>query len=96
MKMMVLMGLEVTLRIYESYSLKDKRSIVKSIVERSHRKYNVSSAEVDEMDMLNKAVIWFGVVSNNRNMCRKILQNIVNDIDRKYQVEIIETEWIDY
>lgn len=92
----VLIGLEMTLLIYESDSLKDKRSVIKSIVEKTHRKYNVSAAEVAEMDMLNKAVIGFGVVSNNRKVCLQILQRIINDIDNKYDVEIIDTSFLDY
>lgn len=90
------MGLEITLRIYESNSLKDKRSVVKSIVEKMNHKYRVSAAEVADMDMLNKAVIGFAVVSNNRKVCKQVLQSIVNDIDKKHTVEIIETEWLDY
>lgn len=93
---MVLMGIEVTLRIYESYSLKDKRRIVKGIVERAHQRHNVSSAEVDEMDTLNKAVIGFGMVSNDYKICRKVLQNIINKIDTNHEVEIIHIEWLEY
>lgn len=93
---MVLIGLEITLLIYESDSLKDKRRVVKSIVEKMHRKYNVSVAEIAEMDVLNKAVIGFGVVSNNRKICHQVLQRIINDIDDKYDVEIIDTNILDY
>ena len=38
------------LRIYEVYSLKDKRSIVKSLCNKSRNKFNISIAEVDYHD----------------------------------------------
>lgn len=93
---MILTGVEVTLRLFEIYSLKEKRSITKSIVDKMHHKYNISSAEVGEMDNLNKAVIGFAVVSNNHRFNDKVLQNVLNDVDTFYESEIVHTEWIDY
>jgi len=92
---MILAGLEVTLRLFEVYSLKEKRSIVKSIVDRTKNRFNVSSAEVAEMDNLNQAVVGFAVVSNNQKITDKVLQSVVNEIDQFYEVEIISTEWFD-
>lgn len=93
---MFITGIEVSLRLFEVYSLKEKRSITKSIVDKMHRKYNISSAEVDEMDNLNKAVVGFAVVSNNHRLNDKVLQNVLNDIDKFYEAEIVHTDWIDY
>jgi len=92
---MILAGLEVTLRLFEVYSLKEKRSIVKSIVDRTKNRFNVSSAEVAEMDNLNQAVVGFAVVSNNQKITDKVLQSVINEIDQFYEVEIISTEWFD-
>lgn len=93
---MVLMGLEVELLLMDSYSLKDKRSVVKSIIDRVHNRYNVSAAEVDENDLLNKGVIGFGIVSNNRQHAQKVLQQVQKEIEDLYPVEIIHTEWMEY
>lgn len=93
---MILTGVEVTLRLFEVYSLKGKRSITKSIVDKMHHKYNISSAEVSEIDNLNKAVVGFVVVSNNHRFNEKVLQNVLNDIDEFYEAEIVHTEWVDY
>lgn len=93
---MFITGLEVTLRLFEVNSLKEKRSITKSIVDKMHHKYNISSAEVDEMDNLNKAVVGFAVVSNNHRLNEKVLQNVLNNINEFYEVEIVHTDWIDY
>ena len=42
--------LQFTLTIPHAASLKDKRRVVKSIKDRTRRKFNVSIAEVDDLD----------------------------------------------
>ncbi|WP_028274601.1 DUF503 domain-containing protein [Atopococcus tabaci] len=93
---MVLMGMEVEFLIMDSYSLKDKRSVVKSIIDRMHNRYNVSAAEVDENEVLNKGVIGIGIVTNNRRHAQKVLQQVLKEIEDLYPVEIIHTEWMEY
>ncbi|MGO1589749.1 MAG: DUF503 domain-containing protein, partial [Alkalibacterium gilvum] len=55
------MGVEITLLIYDSYSLKEKRSVIKSILRRTENRHQLSVAEVGDMDLQNKAVLGFGV-----------------------------------
>lgn len=58
------LALEVELIIQESFSLKDKRRVLKSILDKSRAKYNVAAAEVSEQEILNRAVLAFSSVSN--------------------------------
>ena len=46
-------------------SLKDKRSIVKSLIGRLKSRFNISIAEVDHQDSKTIAVIGMAVVSND-------------------------------
>lgn len=92
---MVLMGVEITLVIFDTYSLKEKRSVIKSIVRRVENRHRLSVAEVDEMDMHNKAILGFGVVGNNRSLCRKRLDAALKEIEESYEVEIIDFNWIE-
>lgn len=90
------MGIEMEFLIFDSYSLKDKRSVVKSMIDRMHNRYNVSAAEVDENDVQNKGVVGFGIVSNNRKHAQKVLQQIQKEIEEIYPVEIMSVEWMEY
>lgn len=90
-----LMGVEITLLIYDSYSLKEKRSVIKSILRRTENRHQLSAAEVGNMDLQNKAVLGFGVVSNNRTLCRKRLEAALKEIEAHYEVEILEYHWIE-
>lgn len=92
---MVLMGVEITLLIFDSYSLKEKRSVIKSILRRTENRHSLSAAEVDDLDVHNKAVIGLGIVGNNRQLCRTRLEAALKDIEENYEVEIIAFDWIE-
>lgn len=92
---MVLIGIKVTFVIIDAQSLKDKRSVVKSMINRMKGKYNISIAEIEENDMINKGVIGIGVVGNNRFLCRQILERVIKEIEEQYEIEIHGIEEIE-
>jgi len=80
---------EIEILIYESNSLKEKRHVLKSIIERIKVRFNASVAEVDYNDLWNKSMIGIAVVSNNKNLCESAISKIINFIDNDERVEII-------
>lgn len=93
---MVFIGLKISFRIFDSNSLKAKRSVMKSITNSVYKKYNVSIAEVDAQDMLNQGVIAIGVVGNQHRFCRKLLDTVLTFIEEKYnEIEVYEVEQIE-
>lgn len=77
------------IRIYDSFSLKDKRKTVKGILDFG-KNFNVSVAEVADQDMLNLASLAFVAVSSDNKVARSILEKISIKIEQRYQVEILE------
>lgn len=63
------------------FSLKDKRQIVKSIIERIKARYNASIAEVGLNDTWKNAVIGVSCVSNDAKHVDSMLNNIVNFVE---------------
>ena len=59
---------KVILNIDSAFSLKEKRQVVKSIVERLKSKFNASVAEVELNDVWKNAVIGISCVSNESPM----------------------------
>jgi len=92
---MVLMGVEITLLIFDSYSLKEKRSVVKSILRRTENRHHLAAAEVADMDLHNKAVLGFGIVGNDRSLCRRRMEAALKEIEENYEVEILDFNWIE-
>lgn len=90
---MYLIGIKITIHFYHVNSLKDKRRIVKSVLDRIRSKFKISTAEVDFLDRLDRGGLGFGIVSNNRQHAEKLLQKVINQIDLLSEVEIIDIEW---
>ncbi|MEL7646594.1 MAG: DUF503 domain-containing protein [Sedimentibacter sp.] len=80
---------EIEILIYESHSLKEKRHVIKSIIERIKSRFNASVAEVDFNDIWNKSVIGVAVVSNDQKLCESAISKIINFVDNDERVEII-------
>lgn len=72
-------------------SLKDKRSILKSMLSRLHNTFNVSAAEIDENDRHQSAVIAVAVVSNSSRHAQQVLQSIESWIEEHFpDAEIVK------
>ena len=82
----------MTLRLYEITSLKDKRSILKKIMERMKNKFNASIAEVGSNDILNMAEIGFSVTGNDRSFVNSVIDKMVNFIENLYLADIVDAE----
>ncbi len=84
------------LRIEEAHSLKEKRHVVKSLKERLRGKFNVSVAEIDDMDLHNSAVLAAAVVSPSRPFAEKVLQSVERETASLVGPMLIraETEWL--
>jgi uncharacterized protein YlxP (DUF503 family) len=89
---MVIGSLEVRLRIREARTLKDKRQVVKSILERLRNSFNVSAAEVDALDKYQLAVLGIAMVSNEAYHVRTALEQIVEVLRRHPIAEFISHE----
>ena len=88
---MAILGLlQLDIFLPESHSLKDKRSVIKSLRETVRKKFNVSIAETGEQDKWGKSQISISKVSNQSAVIRKEFQNIQKDIERRYPLEIIK------
>ena len=71
-------SLTVTLYLAEGASLKDKRQVVKSLIETTRQKFNVSIAEVGDLDLWRKATLGVAVVSNDSQHCNRVLDKVLD------------------
>lgn len=92
---MAVLACEIECLIHDSFSLKDKRQTVKSIIQRMQSRYKVAIAEVDDLDLHNKTRIEFAYVSNNRTLARTILEKVYDEIELNYNIEILNAEWLE-
>ncbi|HZS91562.1 MAG TPA: DUF503 domain-containing protein [Chloroflexota bacterium] len=81
----------LTLSIADSYSLKDKRRVVKSLTERLRHRFNVAVAEVDEHEVWNAAVIGVTCVSTSSTHARDILDHVISFADGHVDAELVDS-----
>lgn len=73
------------------HSLKAKRSILKGVIQRVRREFNVSIAEVDHQDAWQSAVIGCVSVSTDTAYVHGLLTRVVDWIqDHRLDVELVD------
>ncbi len=80
----------VQLRAEWVSSLKEKRMVVKSIVEKTKHKFNVSVAEVEKQDSHKDIVIGFSCVTNEVSHASDIIDNVLKFIENNTDAILID------
>ncbi|WP_148868072.1 DUF503 domain-containing protein [Thermosediminibacter litoriperuensis] len=91
---MVVGVMTVEIFLGDAFSLKEKRQVVKSIIERLKSRFNVSVAEVEKQDDKRWAVIGLACVSNSGEHVNRQLDHILDfmENDGRFSVEGIDRE----
>ena len=71
----------VELQIPMAQSLKDKRSIIRSLSDKCKNKFNVAVAEVDNKDLWKNAKLGIATVTDDRRYLEKIIDKIIKFIE---------------
>ena len=82
--------LELQLRMDGCRSLKDKRQLVRSFVQRTRRECKVAIAEVDDLELWNVATVGIACVSNSALHADSILQHVLELADAETEI-IVES-----
>jgi uncharacterized protein YlxP (DUF503 family) len=89
---MIVGSARIRLLLREARSLKDKRQVVRSIMDRLRNGFNVSVAEVDAHDNRQLAVLGIAMVGNEVFPVRSALQKIVEALRSHPVAELIDHE----
>ena len=73
----------------EGCSLKEKRQVVRSIIERLQNRFNISIAETGHLDVQRRAEIGLAVVSNESYHLEKIIGKIMNFVEQDGRVQVL-------
>lgn len=93
---MRILNLKVTLRASWVHSLKEKRMVVKSIVQRLKNKFNVSVGEVGDQDIHQIIVIGISAVCGDQKQVDSTLENLIDFIEENTDAEIINIQSDNY
>lgn len=80
------------LRLRDVHSLKEKRAVVRPIVEGARRRFGVAAAEVDHQDSLRQATIGLAVVSNRAGHAGEVLDSAERFVWSFPEIEVLSVE----
>jgi hypothetical protein len=84
---------KLKIHIPGSRSLKDKRSVVKSLLMRLQKQFNISIAEIGDHDLWQMTTIGIACVSNHTDRVDEVISAAISLIERDFPtIEIIEKE----
>ncbi len=87
---------EISIRLPEITTLKEKRQITQSVVKNLHNKFNVSAAEVDHLDNKTLFGLGLGAVSGSRKVIDSTFSAVLKYLerDRRLDVETFDQEYL--
>ncbi len=86
----------IKLRLDGVFSLKEKRQVIKPILVRLPKQFNVAVAEVDAQDVWGTAVIALATVGNEQGHLHAQLEKAVNWIEQFRPDVPIDDYWIEF
>ena len=91
---MVTVSVLLTLHLPGVQSLKEKRAVVRSLVERLRSRRRLAAAEVGAQDQLQRAQVGFAVVSGDLATARQQAEEARRFVDEELlgRAEVVDTE----
>jgi uncharacterized protein YlxP (DUF503 family) len=75
-----------------NFSLKGKRQVIKSIVDRARQRFNISIAEVEDQDLWQMAVLGVCTVANDRQRVNSILDKVVSFVENTNLAQVTDSQ----
>jgi uncharacterized protein YlxP (DUF503 family) len=86
----------IKLQLYEVHSLKGKRRILKSILSRLPKQFNVATAEIDHHDIWQTAEIALVSVDNDAGYLHRLMEKAVAWLQENRPDAVIEQYHIEF
>jgi len=89
---MVIGVCHLELLLHENFSLKGKRQMLRSILQRARKRFNVSISEVADHDLWQRAVLGICAVGNDRQRVNSILDQVINFIEDTRLTDVADSQ----
>jgi len=85
---MIVSMIQIIFEIPDTVNIKEKRKIVKSVLDKMRRRFHLSAAEVDLQDSLSFAQIGGAIVSNSKTFGETVMHKAFDLIEKETPVRI--------
>jgi len=83
---------QLVFHISHAHSLKDKRQVRRSIIDKTKHRFNASIAEVATQDIIQTLTLGIAVVSGESHRARESMDEIIRFIEGHIDAELISIE----
>ena len=80
----------IELHLPGSSSLKDKRSVVNSLLDKVRARFNVSAAQIDDHDLWQRATLAVAVVSNDATVAQTVMNHVRDLVETDQRCDVAE------
>ncbi len=78
--------------IPQSRSLKDKRQVIKSLINKTQKNFNISIVELDHHELWQRATLGLSSISNSQKAIEKVFNQVENLFEESDEVIITKRE----
>lgn len=89
---MFVLALQMDLHIGHAHSLKDKRGVLRPILEGSRRRFDVAAAEVDHQQLWQRTSLGFAAVSGTEQHSTEVIDEVSRFVWSFPEVEVLQEE----
>ncbi|MFP6565225.1 MAG: DUF503 domain-containing protein [Myxococcota bacterium] len=89
---MVVGAAVVELRIRGAHSLKQKRGVVRQVVQRVRNRFNLSVAEVGGQDTWQLAILGFSAAGADADPVRRVLRQAIDFVEATHLAELRDSD----
>ena len=83
--------LTVKIWMKESASLKDRRRVIRSYLDRAKSRFNVSIAEIDTGERYQHATLAISCVGGEQGVLRNVLETVLRKMESSTRAEIVHS-----
>ena len=89
---MIVLSAKLTFHIAYARSLKDKRMVARSLIDKTRQRFNASVAEIDTLDTHQTLTIGIAIVSGETAHAQNSLDEIIRYMEKQTDAEMTEVE----
>lgn len=92
-----MLAYEIDLRLPGCRTLKDKRRVIKPIIEGARRRFEVSAAEIAHPDATDRATLGFAVVTSTARLATQVIDDVDRFVWSFPEIQVIDADrrWLE-
>lgn len=87
------MAIRIEIVIVDAMSLKDKRRVVNSVLDRARNRFGVAAAEVGLVESRDRARLGFATVSSSPRVAEEVLDRVSRYVWSRPDLEVVREEF---